>query len=82
VRANIVQIGNSRGVRIPKSILASCGIQDAVDLTVEDGKIVLTPASLVRQGWAEAAQAMAARADDVLIDPPTTTSFDEDEWEW
>ena len=82
MRTNVVRIGNSRGVRIPKSILAACGIEDAVDLTVADGKVVLAPAPRVRQGWAEAAQEMAARGDDALLDPPTTTAFDEDEWEW
>lgn len=82
MRTSVVRIGNSRGVRIPKSILAACGIEDAVDLTVADGKVVLTPAPRVRQGWAEAAQEMADRGDDTLIDPPTMTAFDEDEWEW
>lgn len=82
MRAKIVQIGNSRGVRIPKSILTACGIGDAVDLSVDDGKIVLQAASRVRQGWEEAAQEMASRGDDTLLDPPTSTAFDEDEWEW
>jgi hypothetical protein len=36
----------------------------------------------VRQGWEEAAQEMARRGDDVLLDPPTATAFDEDEWTW
>ena len=82
MRAKVVQIGNSRGVRIPKSILAACGIEDTVDLSVDDGKIVLTAASRARQGWAEAAREMAQRHDDVLLDPGTPTSCDEDEWEW
>ena len=36
----------------------------------------------VRQGWAEAAREMARRGDDVLVTPPATTAFDEDEWTW
>lgn len=82
MRAKVVQIGNSRGIRIPKSILAACGIGDTVDLTVDDDKIVLQAAPRVRQGWAEAAQEMARQGDDALLDPPTPTEFDEDEWEW
>jgi antitoxin component of MazEF toxin-antitoxin module len=46
MRATVVRIGNSRGVRIPKSILAACGIEGAVDLSVADGKIVLAAAPL------------------------------------
>ena len=82
MRAKVVQIGNSRGVRIPKAILVACAIEDAVDLSVVDGKIVLEAAPRVRQGWAEAAREMAHRRDDDLLDPPTATIFDEDEWEW
>jgi antitoxin MazE len=82
MRANVVRIGNSRGVRIPKSILAACGIDDVVDLSVADGKIVLEAAPRVRQGWAEAAEEMAGRGDDALLDPVMPTAFDEDEWEW
>jgi antitoxin MazE len=69
-------------VRIPKAILAACAIEDAVDLSVVDGKIVLQAVPSVRQGWAEAAREMARRRDDELLDPPTSTRFDEDEWAW
>jgi antitoxin MazE len=82
MRANVIKIGNSRGVRIPKSILTACGIGDAVDLSVADGKIILEAAPRVRQGWAEAAAEMARHADDALLDPITPTTFDEDQWEW
>jgi hypothetical protein len=40
------------------------------------------PSERERQGWAEAAREMARRRDDDLLDPPTSTIFDEDEWEW
>jgi antitoxin MazE len=82
MRANVVRIGNSRGVRIPKSILVECGIDDVVDLSVTDGKIVLEAATHARQGWAEAAEEMARRGDDALLDQVTPPAFDEDEWEW
>jgi hypothetical protein len=43
---------------------------------------VLRPLTRARQGWAEAAANMAARGDDHLLDPQTSTTFDETEWEW
>jgi hypothetical protein len=36
----------------------------------------------VRQGWTEIAREMARRGDDVILDAPTATAFDEDEWTW
>lgn len=35
-----------------------------------------------RAGWAEAMKAMAAAGDDKMLDEPTPTKFDEEEWEW
>jgi antitoxin MazE len=82
VRASIVRIGNSRGLRIPKALLDQCGIGDSVDLTVEGGRLVLSPLRRPRDGWAEAAESMAARGDDRLLDPEAPTAFDDAEWEW
>jgi antitoxin MazE len=56
------KLGNSAGVIIPKSMLCELGLGagDAVDLRLEDGRIVLAPARRpARAGWAEAARAVA-----------------------
>jgi antitoxin MazE len=82
MRARIVRIGNSRGLRIPKALLEASGIRETVDLSVEDGRLIVRPVRSVREGWAEAARAMADRRDDRLLDPETPTTFDETEWEW
>lgn len=82
MRASIVRIGNSRGLRIPKVLLDECGIGDAVDLVVEGGRLVVTAARSAREGWAEEARAMAERGEDRLLDPEVPTAFDDEEWEW
>ena len=82
MRARIVRVGNSRGVRIPKLLLDQAGLSDHVELHAEPGRIVIEPVDRPRAGWADAARAMAARGDDALLDPPTPTSFDGEEWEW
>jgi len=63
-------IGNSKGVVLPKPILAQIGLSDeaAAELTVENGAIVLRkPTASVRKGWAEAARALAAESADELV---------------
>ena len=82
MRAHLVRIGNSRGVRIPKPLIEQAGLADTVELTVKEGRIVISRATSRRDGWAEAAAQMAARGDDTLLDPPTSTKFDREEWEW
>ncbi len=64
----IRQIGNSKGVVIPKPLLSQAGLLDTVDMTVEGDAIVLRrPAKAVRTGWAEAAHMLAAQGGDELV---------------
>ncbi len=82
MKARLVQIGNSRGIRLPKPLIEEAGLSDEVELRVREGSIVILPARSPRSGWAEAARALRERGEDPLLDPPTPTRFDEKEWEW
>ena len=82
MRANIVRIGNSRGLRIPKALLEVTGIKDTVELTVDGDRLVIQPWHHPREGWAEEAKLMHELGEDVLLDPDFSTDFDETEWEW
>lgn len=80
----LVRIGNSQGIRIPKSLLEQAGLHDEVDVHVEDGSLVIRRARKPREGWAQAFREMAQRGDDSLLDDVSLTlsSWDKDEWEW
>lgn len=70
MRVTIRSIGNSQGVVLPKPLLAQAGFGDdkAAEMTVEDGAIVLRKAARpARDGWAEAAKALAAEGGDELV---------------
>ena len=83
MRARIVQIGNSKGIRIPKTMLEQTGIGNEVEIEARDGQIVIRGVQRARAGWDEAFAQMAACGDDQLLDGvPSTTSWDEEEWEW
>jgi antitoxin MazE len=60
------KMGNSVGMIVPKAILkelgATAGTQ--MDVRVEEGKVVATPLRHPREGWAEAAAAVAAAEED------------------
>ena len=86
VRAKVVRVGNSRGIRIPRPRLEMVGLYgDAeVDVEVQDDHIVVRPAGKARSGWEEQFKTMAERGDDRLLEPEMArqTSWDEAEWEW
>ena len=81
------QIGNSRGVLIPAAFLASCQIEEQVDMLLQDGQIVIKPVKrLLREGWFTQA--------DKLAKPPSAKETvdmqawadaplaDDSEWVW
>ena len=82
MKARIVRIGNSRGIRLPKPLIEQAGLTEEVELLAEKGRIVITATSKPRAGWAEAAQLLHERGDDGLLDAGTPTRFDDGEWEW
>ncbi|HEX8484845.1 AbrB/MazE/SpoVT family DNA-binding domain-containing protein [Sphingomonas sp.] len=61
------KMGNSVGLIVPKALLQElgAGAGTAMDVRVEDGRVVATPMRRVRAGWAEGAAAVAAAEEDV-----------------
>ena len=62
MKARLIRIGNSRGVRIPKAVIDQVGLGDDIELQVEDGRVVITAASPPRTGWAAAAKELATES--------------------
>lgn len=84
MKTRIVRIGNSQGVRIPKPLLEQSGLGEEVELEVEDGRIIIRPATHPRQGWEDAFRAMSQQGDDALLDGHVAdlSAWDASEWEW
>lgn len=83
MRVNLIAIGNSKGVRIPSSVIKECGLGDELEMSVEDGVILLAPARGVREGWDAAFQEMAAAHDDEpMIPEGLENDFDAEDWTW
>ena len=68
VRTRIVRIGNSQGVRLPKQIIEQTGLENEIEIEIEDGRLIIRLASVPRAGWDEQFRAMAERGDDYLLD--------------
>lgn len=84
MKATIIQIGNSQGIRIPKPILQQCRLGKEVDLEVRNQTIIIKSAVQPRMDWGSAFQRMAEHADDRLLDETANdeTTWDAEEWEW
>jgi antitoxin MazE len=84
MKTRIISVGNSKGIRIPKTVLEQVGLFDEVEMSVDDGSLVIRPAAKARAAWSRAFREMAKRGDDALLDPDHSgaTRWDQDQWEW
>ncbi|MET3513576.1 antitoxin MazE [Pseudacidovorax sp. 1753] len=81
IAVTIRAIGNSKGVVLPKTVLAQAGLEDVTDaeLLVENGVILLRKAApRVREGWAEAAARVSTQGGDALVMGEFGNEGDED----
>ena len=71
MEVNIISIGNSKGLRIPKAILKECSILDKVNLEIKNNKIILTPIKNpkkdIRKNWNKYFKNMHLSNDDLLL---------------
>jgi len=81
-KTRIIRIGNSRGIRVPKALLDQAQLPEEVEVQAQPGRLVVRGVRRPRAGWAEAARMMHQRDEDHLLDEPTKTRFDQEEWTW
>jgi len=81
MKAQIVRIGNSQGVRIPKVLLEESGISGEVEIELAGDGIFIRPVGRPRAGW-DAAFAAFAEIDDDLAVTEASSRFDRKDWQW
>jgi antitoxin MazE len=79
VRAKLVKIGNSRGIRLAKPLLEAAGLTDDVEIEAAPGVLTIRPSTHPRAGWAQAASTGEPQG---LLDEMTATRFDDEDWSW
>ena len=68
MKTHIVRRGRSHNLRIPKPLLVQTGLQGEVEISAEQGQLIVGPAAKPRAGWNAAFAEMARRGDDRLLD--------------
>lgn len=84
----LVQIGNSKGIRIPRSFIKETGLGDEVNLRREGRHLIIEPAKNPRAGWEEQIKKVIAEHGNELtqedrewLDAPLSEEADKD-WTW
>jgi len=93
MKTELVRIGNSRGVRIPKPFIEQCGLGETVELRVANDCLIISPGRQPRQGWDDAFRASGHAAsdhaasdhathDELMLEGAEPNEFDLKGWRW
>ena len=82
MKAQIIQIGNSQGIRIPKMMLEETGISGEVDLQMTSEGILIRNIKRPRSDWDAAFKKLAEAEDDLAVENAFAADFDRKEWQW
>ncbi len=78
LRVSVIQVGNSKGIRLSKTLLDKYQITDKVELVLEQDFIVLKPVVEPRKNWEEAFAEMHRNGDDKLL---IDSVFEDENWD-
>lgn len=84
IKVKIIRIGNSRGIRLSKSLIEQYNMKDEVLLETKKDSIVIRPFESPRASWEKSFKKMRLRGDDVLLDKETELEpeWDQEKWQW
>ena len=80
METSIIKIGNSKGLRLSKTILEKYNIKDKVELILDKGQIILKPIEKPRRDWDNAFKKMRINNDDKLLMNDVFDDENLDEW--
>lgn len=78
IQVSVIQVGNSKGIRLSKTLLEKYHITDKVELVLENDYIVLKPVAEPRKNWEEAFAEMHRNGDDKLL---MESVFEDENWD-
>jgi antitoxin MazE len=77
---SIIQIGNSKGIRLSKTLLEKYNFKDKVELILEKGYLILKPVQSPRHGWEKAFKEMSENGEDQLLIDDVFENENLEEW--
>ena len=80
MQVSVIPIGNSKGIRLTKTVLEKYNITDTLELILEKGYMILKPKQEPRKGWEKLFKKMHENGDDKLVMTDIFEDENFDEW--
>lgn len=64
---SLISIGNSKGIRLSKTLIEKYKLEGTIELILEKDHIILKPKTAARKGWEAAFKKMHEQGDDQLL---------------
>lgn len=77
---SVIRIGNSKGIRLTKTLIEKYNITDTVELILEKEYIIIKPKTIPRKGWENSFKKMNENGDDRLLMPDIFEDESFEEW--
>ncbi len=77
---SVISIGNSKGIRLTKTLIEKYNIKDTMELVLEKNYIILKPKTSPRKGWEKSFKKMHENGDDNLLMPDVFEDENFAEW--
>ncbi len=81
MKQRIIKIGNSKGLRLSKSILERYNIKDEIELIFEEERIIIKAVDTPRKNWTEKFIEMQLNDDDAIIIDDVFEDDSFEEWQ-
>lgn len=83
MHSEIRQVGNSKGIILPKAILEQCHFEHMVDMQVVEGGLIIRPLHEKRAGWKEAFLKAEPESDALNQEWQSfSNNLDDEDWAW
>jgi antitoxin MazE len=83
MKTHLRQLGNSKAVLLPSSMLLASGLGDEIELTVERGCITIKPAKASREGWYDGfVPSKTISHETEVLSSLDANGISSEEWEW
>jgi antitoxin MazE len=81
MKVQIIQIGNSQGIRIPKAVLEETNLSGEVEMEVTPEGLLIRNIKRPRGDWDAVFKSLSDADDDLPVND-AVTGFTKKEWQW